>query len=768
MDPPESPAEAASGDDQPPQAMPPLPAVPLLHRLGTRLTLTLIGVGMVPLLLFAGYTIITMHRMVTTSSQQVLAASTRDYADRVETWIRRGLDQVRMAARLPGLAALAAGDDSESLRAAVRADLSSLLQDSPVFIRSVALIDLSGRPILTVPEGRVVNADQGQEWFHIPLLTAEPTFRLSPAERNIGQLVFSAAIMRAGEPIAVIRIGYHLAALDQLFAQIEELTGTQSLAALLLDGGILLASNHAPQNPDSGQWIVGEPLPVPELVEQMANPATRYPVEVAFDHLGISRWTATLEAIEGAPWRLALFLSSEQFLAPARARISVALMITAVLILLLAALGYASVRAVSRNLHHLADATREIAIGRLDTQVSVESRDECGLLARSFNHMVRQLEQRTAALNRARHEAEAASRAKSEFLSMMSHEVRTPLNAVIGYSDLLVHDDGLSADHRGTVRTIRRSGRQLLDMLNNILDFTKLEAGKVELDSAPFPLLELFSDVIEQTAAEAIRKGLEIVLEPIGTLPVQIDADGPKLRQILLNLVFNALKFTETGGVHVLFQFDEAAERQTGSLLIMVEDTGIGISPEVRQRLFQPFSQGDSSTTRRHGGTGLGLVISRQIARACGGELIECSGRGSGACFNLSVPVRRCDADNLPAPEIVEAHRGMRICLLSRNSLSADFLRRQLESAGLICSEPPCNGAAALLIDQPPDPDQDFIDLASVETARADGVPVLVLHPALQRPIPARARNCSALSKPVLPHELLSRINPLLHGGECV
>jgi signal transduction histidine kinase len=750
------------------QAAEPSP-VPFRHRLGTKLTLTLIGVGLIPIILFAGYTILVLHRTVTETSRQVLYATTRDYVDRAETWIRRGLDQVRMAARLPAFAAVLDDTAASVDPKGIRGDLTSLRHHSPVFIRSVALLDMEGQVVLNSPANGPAIRGIGRRWFEVPLLTGEPTFQLSPQERAAGQLVFSAPLMRGSEPVGVLRIGYHMAALEQLLAQVTDISGVTSFVALLMEDGTLLASDLPSGMAGTALWNVGEPVPIPGLLDWLGQPTREQLVEVEFDHLGVKSWTASLQALDNAPWRIAFFLPSEQFLAPTRRRITVALLIAGGLMFLLAALGYASVQAVSRELHSLAAATRSLAAGDLDIRVPEKSRDECGLLARAFNHMAGQLARRTAALIQARHEAEAASRAKSEFLGMMSHEVRTPLNAVIGYSDLLLNDSSLSGEHRDGIGVIRRSGKQLLGMLNNILDFTKLEAGKVETDPAPFPVLELFSDAVEQTAAEAARKGLEVILEPLGTVPERVIADGPKLRQILLNLLFNALKFTERGGVQVFFQTDFAEDGDSGNLRIMVQDTGIGIRPEVREKLFQPFTQGDSSTTRRYGGTGLGLVISRQIARVCGGDLIECSGAAGGACFSLSVPVRRPDCESLPGPVLDHAHQGKPVCLLSQNPLSHGYLKCQLEKAGLACHAPPCGEARLLLVDQPANAPGEFIQRARKECARLDHTPVLILHPHLQQPLEAPSSPLkTTLSKPVLPHELLSRINALLNGGKPV
>ncbi|MFA7430084.1 MAG: ATP-binding protein [Rhodospirillaceae bacterium] len=234
-------------------------------------------------------------------------------------------------------------------------------------------------------------------------------------------------------------------------------------------------------------------------------------------------------------------------------------------------------------------------------------------------------------LRSAKDEAEQAARAKSEFLAVMSHEVRTPLNGILGMAQVLL-DSGLTPGQRDYAETIRQSGRSLLSLLNDILDLSKLEAGRLDLDTGPFQPGVVVRDVINLLAARAREKGLTLDCLVDTDVPATLHGDGQRVRQVLLNLVSNAVKFTEAGGVTV------RVERRPSVLRFTVADTGIGIAEDTRRVLFQPFTQADSSISRRFGGTGLGLAICRKLVDLMGGAIDVDSVEGHGAQFWFEIP----------------------------------------------------------------------------------------------------------------------------------
>ncbi|WP_129629379.1 sensor histidine kinase [Candidatus Oscillochloris fontis] len=341
---------------------------------------------------------------------------------------------------------------------------------------------------------------------------------------------------------------------------------------------------------------------------------------------------------------------------------------TGLTILISAVIGLVLSGRIALRIGRLTSATAQVAAGDLDRQVEVVSRDELGTLAQSFNQMVTSLreqrsileqrneelhtsllrqEQLTADLvrgkqaeeeaQRAQAAAEAASQAKSMFLANMSHELRTPLNAILGYAQLLKMGVGAGdPEAQGCyLDSILGAGRHLTSLISNVLDFSKIEQGKIELHIGPVeiaPLIHEVADIVTPLVQQQ-KNELRVNMPPdIGSMLT----DGPKVRQVLFNLLSNAAKFTEAGTISLEVN---ALDESPAMIEFAVIDTGIGISAEHLQQLFQPFSQVDSSVTRRVDGTGLGLALSRQLCRALGGEISVTSEPGHGSTFRVVLPV---------------------------------------------------------------------------------------------------------------------------------
>jgi PAS domain S-box-containing protein len=296
-------------------------------------------------------------------------------------------------------------------------------------------------------------------------------------------------------------------------------------------------------------------------------------------------------------------------------------------------------------------------------------------------------------LRKSKEAAEAASRAKSQFLANMSHEIRTPMNGVLGMTELLL-SSGLSERQLELARTVRTSGEALLSVLNDILDISKIEAGRLELEDIDFNLWETIEGSIDLFARQAHKKGLELVCDIDGEVPVFLKGDPVRIRQILMNLVGNAVKFTETGQV-VVRVFSMDGDNESSDISFEVQDTGIGIRSEVQQEIFDAFSQADGSVTRKHGGTGLGLSICRQLCEMMGGSIEVQSAPGKGSTFRFNVRLGHgayvIPKERLPAGTL----RGLRVLIVDDNETNRLILKDQAEMWGMtpVCAE---DGARAL------------------------------------------------------------------------
>jgi two-component system sensor histidine kinase/response regulator len=433
-------------------------------------------------------------------------------------------------------------------------------------------------------------------------------------------------------------------------------------------------------------------------------------------------------------------------------------------------------RLISTPVLGLLDAMERVQRERkYEERVVAAGRDEIGALVASFNRMMATVElrerelaehrdhleaavaERTAELQASRDRAEAAARAKAEFLANMSHEIRTPLNGVLGMLGLAL-DGTLPSELRAWLDTAHTSAAHLLGVLNDVLDLSKIDAGRLTLTPEPVPLADLVMDVLRLHASRADEKGLELICGVTPDVPEQVLADGLRLRQIVGNLVGNAVKFTAAGEVEVDVAVGKSAgddTSRTREIVLSVRDTGIGVAADKLPSLFGVFAQADASITRRYGGTGLGLAICKQLATLMSGSIDVASEPGRGTTFTLRVP--------LPVLSVGAAEPGR-----LANTTVAVFVRNRREREVIEAALTRCGATLVAAADTASLPMRVIVDgesdgggIAEAARWRRRQCPVLVLVPfstqgiAIQR---CTELGCDWLAKPVLVASLLAKL----------
>jgi signal transduction histidine kinase/HPt (histidine-containing phosphotransfer) domain-containing protein/ActR/RegA family two-component response regulator len=415
-------------------------------------------------------------------------------------------------------------------------------------------------------------------------------------------------------------------------------------------------------------------------------------------------------------------------------------------------------------------------------------------LFESATSLESEVRQRTAALRSAMRElsttneelraatfaADAANRAKSEFIARISHELRTPMNGVLGMTELLLESQ-LSPAQRRSVHTIGRSAQLLLRVIDDVLDFTKAEQGKLRLEQRSFELAPVMDDTLDLLAETARRRGIELMRSIDPELPRAMIGDSLRLRQMLTNLVGNAIKFTPKGHVAVRFR-QRAREGDAIELELEVEDTGIGIEPAAQRAIFDAFTQADGSTTRRYGGTGLGLAIVRQLAEMMDGSVTVRSEPGAGSTFTIvlrMVASTRAPVEVIATEQVrLAEHRGLHVLVAEDNGINVEVLQGMLERLGCTCEVAGDGRAAvqaaasgrfdAILMDwQMPVLDGLAASRQIREHERAQALPPATIIAVTSNAMPADRERCLAagmdsfLSKPLT----LSALAAALPGG---
>jgi len=433
----------------------------------------------------------------------------------------------------------------------------------------------------------------------------------------------------------------------------------------------------------------------------------------------------------GLDWLIVVVVPEADFMEEINANTRSTILLCLLALVLATLLGILASRWITHPIFRLSKASRAIASGQLDQKVEVNSIDELGILAESFNQMAQQLresfaalektnlelenrvEERTSELKEAKVAADTANHAKSEFLANMSHELRTPLNGILGYSQIMERDKTTTPKQKDAIQVIHQCGSHLLTLINDILDISKIEASKMELYSSSFNFYSFLSGVVEMCRIRAEQKEITFSYQVLNQLPNAVNADEKRLRQVLINLLGNAIKFTEKGGVifkvGVIGTGEDSDQSQLTKIRFHIQDTGIGMAPEQLEKIFLPFEQVGNSQHKVEG-TGLGLAIAQKIVQMMGGEIKVESILGQGSIFYFDLELTQSsefiEQASLNTSINLRGFKGNKnkILLVDDRLENRGFIRTFLEPLGFKIMEA-CNGQEGLnkAIDFQPD-----------------------------------------------------------------
>lgn len=554
-------------------------------------------------------------------------------------------------------------------------------------IKGIDILNMRGTIIASSVSDRVGNDDSKSETFFKAL---NGSFQSDITKDAAGALFYSISLplqhptATESETIGVVRVELSLI---RLLAILEDYIGLGET------GEILLISFS-----DGQAVLLNEFRNVPRIdllskIEELIN--THYDFQ-SKDKLEMNSFVAysTVPNIN-KNWYVVVKIDSQEVLKPFQNLYLIILSFSIGALVLGCFIIIKGINLSFKNLKTLAEGAQRLGKGELDYRVHITEKDEIGELSKHFNHMAEDLSQNIntlmhskEALKREKAKAEFANNAKSEFLANMSHEIRTPMNGIIGFLQLL-QKTPTTNEQLEYIKLMQLSSDILMTVINDILDVSKIESGKIELESIPFDLKATVENAILPVSVKGNQKGLGIHISWGENLPISVKGDPTKLKQILINLVGNAIKFTLRGHVQIHVNVEKSAST-LDYIKFCIEDTGIGMTQETLSKLFKPFTQADSSSTRKYGGTGLGLAISKAYIESMGGFIHVESTIDQGTAFSFVLPLLRSDNQNkletsseVPSQGVL--NQNIKVLVVDDNEVNCLFMSKVLALHGLTC-----------------------------------------------------------------------------------
>ena len=613
--------------------------------LQTKLITLIIPLSIVPLIILGGIAYVMLHVTTTENITGEMKTVVKQLNHQITSIVDNAQSNILSFSKTPRLKQYLLTEDPSDRVTLQYRPLLKLFKSYQVAYPTyyeIRLILPDGYEDVRSTKGRIKNfsdIESGSEFFqHLKASTDQPITTILKNPDNNAFALYSGLKVRLNDPgidpvIAIPKLRGYLAAtidLTPLSVHVENLSiGKSGRVAIVYKDGQILFGDH----PESTDNRVSE-----DLLSVLNNCGVHSDLsQFCFQ----SEFYSYLASTPHPDIRVITWIDNDELIA-ASERLEKTVITTVIISIIVTILLTTLVirRFVITPVHSLINASNTIGTGNLSIPLTTKSRDELGKLGHAFDDMrvkLKELQQRVnddkEQLEIAKDNAETANRAKTAFLANMSHEIRTPLSAIIGYSETLLENSGINDPNSQFVRPIIRNGNHLLQVINDILDISKIEAGKFEIEEVEFCLFDMISDLHALVSPQAEEKGLLFNIEYNFPLPEFLFSDALRIKQVLINICHNALKFTEKGSIEITISYDRNKEL----LNFIVKDSGIGMTQEQLDRVFLTFEQADTSTTRKYGGTGLGLNISKRLTQLLGGDIQVQSTLGVGSQFFISV-----------------------------------------------------------------------------------------------------------------------------------